>query len=362
MKKIFLSLILIIISLLPCCFACKNQFPNKINDTHFMNGGYLDYDLNSYKYNPKEDMYSIDVMEELDPGGDLGNIKCPYGEGYITHVIYLTKYSPKYKFFKAKYKGFMCSIGEYKYENAKPISFHYNYKGVYYDNNSSIITNFNMDYFDNLKKEINSPNEYNYFGFIKNVKEVKNTFSTEIDKKKYIIVCKTLAKIRNLDTYEPVPQELQDIYIKKIPEELLIDYRLDMNKALEHILNDKITYNGKTLRQMLLDFNNKSDIIYEKYLTNNKNKSLNKIYIEQLNEMNGTISLYPDTIIEEMQSIINKYNLNIEPGSEADTFLYKYYIKKYQIEYSKDIKELLELKEYTFTKINIYLSKISDEI
>lgn len=109
-------------------------------------------------------------MNELDPGGDIENIKCPYGKGYITHIIYSTKYSPKHKFFKVKYKGFLCSIGVYEYENSKPISFHYDYKGVYYDNNSSIIPNFNMDYFEYLKKDINNPNEYNYFGFIKNIK------------------------------------------------------------------------------------------------------------------------------------------------------------------------------------------------
>ncbi len=70
-------------------------------------------------------------MEELDLGGDLENIKCPYGEGYITHVISSTKYSPKYKVFKAKYKGFMCAVGEYEYKNDKPISFSYKYKEVY---------------------------------------------------------------------------------------------------------------------------------------------------------------------------------------------------------------------------------------
>lgn len=170
MKKILLLILLGIFSLFIYNSAIKKTFPNKINDTNFINGGYLDYDLNSFNYNKESDMYTIDVMEELDPGGDLKNIKCPYGKGYITHIISTTKYSPKNKFFEAQYKGFLCSIGEYEYENSKPISFQYNYQGVYYDNNTSIIPDFNMEYFDNLKKEINNPNEYNYFGFIKNIK------------------------------------------------------------------------------------------------------------------------------------------------------------------------------------------------
>jgi len=170
MKKIFLLIILSTFSLFIYYFAIKKPFPNKINNTHFINGGYLSYDLNSYNYNKELDLYTIDVMEELDPGGDLVKIKCPYGKGFITHVISSTKYSPKDKFFKAQYKGFLCSIGKYEFEDSTPKSFQYHYKGVYYDNNSSIIPNFNMDYFENLEQEINNPNEYNYFGFIKTIK------------------------------------------------------------------------------------------------------------------------------------------------------------------------------------------------
>ena len=157
------------------CCAYKKQFQNKINDTNFINRGYLDYDLSSYNYDEKFDVYSIDVMEELDPAGDLENINCPYGEGFITHLISSTKYLPKHNFFEAKYKGFMCSVGEYEYKNGKPILFHYRYKGVYYDNNPSIIPNFNMDYLNNLKNEINNPNKYNYFGIIKTIKNYFNS-------------------------------------------------------------------------------------------------------------------------------------------------------------------------------------------
>lgn len=170
MKKFFLLVILIIFSLFIYFLTQRKIFPNKINDTHFINGGYLSYDLNSYNYDKESDIYTIDVMEEFDPGGDLEAIKCPYGKGYITHVIFSTKYSPTHKLFKAQYKGFLCSIGKYEYKNSIPTSFQYNYKGVYYDNNQSIIPDFNMNYFDNLKQEINNPNEYNYFGFIKTIK------------------------------------------------------------------------------------------------------------------------------------------------------------------------------------------------
>ena len=192
----------------------------------------------------------------------------------------------------------------------------------------------------------------NYFAY---AKEFPNKINDIINS--YI-----LSKVRDLDTYEPVPKHLQDKYIKNIPENLITNYQIDMAKALKHVLNDKITYNNMTLKQMLLDFNKKSDNIYQQFLKNENDKEQNKVYIEKLEEMNGTISLYPNVIIEEVKPVIDKYCLDIEPGSESDIFLYKYYIEKYQVKYSKELKELLQLKEYIFTKIYLYQLKISNKI
>ena len=169
MKKIVLICYLLLMQINPA-YSCNHKYKNNLKNTNFINKGHLYYDLKSYNYNSKKDIYTLNVMEELDPGGDIENVKCPYGEGFITHIIYSTKYSPIHQIYKVKYKGFMCSVGEYQYENSKPISFDYNYKGVYYDSNPSIIPNFSIEYFNNLKNEINNPNEYNYFGVIKNIK------------------------------------------------------------------------------------------------------------------------------------------------------------------------------------------------
>ena len=169
MKKIFLVFSIILLQF-NVIYAYNIKYKNNLKNTNFIGQGYFYYDLQSYNYDSKNDMYIIDVMEELDPGGDIENIKCPYGSGFITHLIYSTKYSPKNTFFNAKYKGFMCSDGKYEYNNSEPVSFNYIYKGVYYNNNPSVIPDFNMDYFIELKKEINNPNEYNYFGVIKNIK------------------------------------------------------------------------------------------------------------------------------------------------------------------------------------------------
>ncbi|MEE3349905.1 MAG: hypothetical protein VZR09_07685 [Candidatus Gastranaerophilaceae bacterium] len=170
MKKI-LILFTVLFSICLSGLAIDKKNENHLSNTNFVGKGYLSYDLNSFKYNHNKDMYFVDVMEEMDPGGDIENIICPYGEGYITHLIYSTKYSPTKKIFKVNYKGFMCSTGEYEYKNSVPMYFEYKPKGIYYDTNHSIIPNFNMDYFNYLKKEINDPNEYNYFGVIKNLKK-----------------------------------------------------------------------------------------------------------------------------------------------------------------------------------------------
>ena len=66
----------------------------------------------------------------------------------------------------------MCATGEYKYIDSKPIEFYYNYTGVFYDNSPSLVPNLNMDYFKDLRKEINQPDEYNYFGVIEHIKDL----------------------------------------------------------------------------------------------------------------------------------------------------------------------------------------------
>jgi len=55
-----------------------------------------------------------------------------------------------------------------------------------------------------------------------------------------------------------------------------------MDKGLEHILYDKITYDNKTLKQMLLNFNKDADKIYKKYLKDKNNANQNIIYIENI--------------------------------------------------------------------------------
>lgn len=169
------------------------------------------------------------------------------------------------------------------------------------------------------------------------------------------------SKTRDFDSYKPIPENLEGEYVKKIPQNQIANFKSDVEKALKHILYNKITYNNKTLKHMLLDFDKKSNNIYLNYLYNPKNYEQNKLYIEQLKEMRGTISLYPDVIIEQFQPYIEKYDLRLEPGAESDIFLYKYYIEKNHIKYSKNFRELLILKEYIYSKLDIIISKLSNE-
>ena len=136
-------------------------------------------------------------------------------------------------------------------------------------------------------------------------------------------------------------------------------YEQDMNNALNKILYDKITYNKKTLKEMLIDFNNQAYYISKKPLSI-KIKNQDK-YIKQLDTMFGTISLFPDTICEELQPVINKYNLGIVPGSECDKYLCSNFIKGCNIENYSEFEKLIKLKEIVSENINTTRSNLIKE-
>ena len=181
------------------------------------------------------------------------------------------------------------------------------------------------------------------------------------DKTKGIAKEDYLEIINKIDNYEPFPDATIDRYIRIIPDKDVKQYKIDINNNLQHILHDKITYDNKTLMQMLINFDKDSTQIYKKYLKNKNNKKQNIIYIQKLEEMRGTISLYPEVITEELKNIINKYDLNLVPGAECDILIYKYYIKKYNIAIAQEFKTLLITKQIVFFKINNYILEISDK-
>jgi len=398
MKKIVFALILIIFVCLPTfaakkyyikndidydlqflCFSEKECYSLNANIIEVKNkkfvgfGAYHYYDLGSYKHDNKTNTYSVDVLVDRDPSTDLDVCnKCPFDRGNITHLIFSLIYKPFPKKFKATYKGFVSSEDIVKYENGKPISHHINYLDIYYNNNANYIKDLKhwLNLFNKrVAKTFGKPNDYTYDTDIKYIiphyisnKAAKNTYNVLYKNKiQNTINIEASSKIRDFDIYEPIPKNLEDEYVKKIPQNQITNFKFDLDKALKHILYDKITYNNKTLKKMLLDFDKKSNAIYLKYLHNPHNLEQNMRLIEQLKQMSGTISFYPDAIIEQVQPYIVKYDLGLEPGAESDTFLYKYYIEKYHLKYSKEFKELLELKEYVYSKLDIIISKISNE-
>lgn len=144
-----------------------------------------------------------------------------------------------------------------------------------------------------------------------------------------------------------------------ISAEKRLMYEQDMNNALNKVLYDKITYNKKTLKNMLIDFNNKTYHISQQPLADrirNKDK-----YIKQLDTMFGTISLFPEAICEELQPVINKYDLGIIPGAECDKYLCSNYIKGCNIENYAEFEELIKLKETVSKNINTTRSNLIKE-
>ena len=164
-KKIFILFFCIIYSVLSVFAA---HIENMLNQTDFIWGGQFSYDLKSFKND--NGVYLIDILEELDPGGDMEDIKCPYGAGNIYHLIYSTVYSPQQKKFYAKYKGFACSEIVYEYENGEPMSMDYRKTGIYYDNNVSLFGKYqnliNTDSLSYISDDIKNNKTDDYVDFI----------------------------------------------------------------------------------------------------------------------------------------------------------------------------------------------------
>ena len=173
MKK----LLVILIILLNISFIAKADEID-INNHKFVSiEGYLYIDLSTYKYNKFLDKYSMNVIETIDPGGDMENIKCPYGNGFVSHLVYSFDYWHKKKYYNTKYKGFVCAEDVVEYENDTPIYHSYKYIDIFYDNNTKLVQPINTksEYLSDMTNMINGPyNEYNFFTFIQNLKTLKH--------------------------------------------------------------------------------------------------------------------------------------------------------------------------------------------
>ena len=132
----------------------------------------------------------------------------------------------------------------------------------------------------------------------------------------------------------------------------------DMEKVIEHILNDKVTFEHTTYRQMLDDLNLEADNTYNLYLSDKSNPSKNKIYYERLNKINGIIDMYPESMCEDMKDVIDKYNMGIIPNPECDFQIYEKFIKNSKISNALEFKKLIDYRESSFQKIINYESEI----
>ena len=162
----------------------------------------------------------------------------------------------------------------------------------------------------------------------------------------------------DIDHYKTISKQTQPDLVE-IPPNKQKQFIKDMNKALKHVLYDNITYKNCTLKQLLLDYENKADKIYQEYLFTPNNLAQNKKLLNELHKMSGTISLYPDAIFDEISWVIDKYELNLVAGSEIDTYIYKNYVEKYNVKLAKEFKELLKLKISVYNKIQKYIYQIT---
>ena len=130
-------LLLISIFLFLQCFAVGGKVDlNNISDyyTNFCNLNILDkkytcydnncYDLSSYRYNKLTKTYYVDMIIDLMNWNEHEEYKSPYGDGYISHLIFEAKKHNNQITFKCK--GFVVGEIIVDYENGKASSAHYN--------------------------------------------------------------------------------------------------------------------------------------------------------------------------------------------------------------------------------------------
>lgn len=112
MKKIFLVALFLILSFLFSFVvnAKEDKIKGQKNYYYYGNIGSSFYDLNTFRYNPIEKTFSIDIFYELDawhnPNAD---IKSPNDKNDIIYLIFATKYHPIKNKLQIKYKGYVSA-------------------------------------------------------------------------------------------------------------------------------------------------------------------------------------------------------------------------------------------------------------
>lgn len=138
---------------------CLNITPDKLkisNRRFWAFSGYYYWDIDSYKYDRENDIYSVDVAFDRDPSTDLGYYsKCPFDKGDIIYIIFNFQYSPSHKTFSAKYKGIISAEEVVERSgNGEIERIYFNNFKIYYNTNPKLIKELE-DYNKNFKNLIN---------------------------------------------------------------------------------------------------------------------------------------------------------------------------------------------------------------
>jgi len=131
LKKIFILLTIVIIMLFTYCFSAEKQNENNIINTFNLNildkkytcYDYNCYDFNSFHYNRLTKTYNIEMIMDLMRCNAHQEYLSPYGDGYVTHLIFDTKLNGNKVTIKCK--GFVTGDVVVDYKNGRASSAHY---------------------------------------------------------------------------------------------------------------------------------------------------------------------------------------------------------------------------------------------
>ena len=156
----------------------------------------------------------------------------------------------------------------------------------------------------------------------------------------------------------PLSTEEENLSITQIPNRKIKAYKKDMNKAINHLLNAPITHEKISLTELMEKYAKKIDEINQKYESLEDKTEYSPIAINRLSRIGGTLDLYNVVTGEELGEVCKKYNLKFPNSVHGATIMYKYYLKKYDIELADEFYEFW-ITNY-ITKQKCY--KINDNI
>lgn len=117
----------------------------------------------------------------------------------------------------------------------------------------------------------------------------------------------------------------------KIPKEKQLEYKIEMEKVIEDIINGKNAIGNVSYKDYILNTYDKDYKLYQNFLINKNNIRMNKKYTDELSKDISSFDCFAEIIYNKFLPVINKYSLTIDGSQNTFDYINKYYLSKYKI-------------------------------